>query len=229
MKTIGMIGGSSWHSTVEYYRIINEAVNRKLGDQHSARIMLSSVDFQELVDLADGDDWKGIGAILAREAKKLEGTGVDFFIICANTLHRVADIATAEVAIPLLHVADAVGKAIKSQGLDKMGLLGTNFMIKDGFYQAKLSQHGIEALVPDEASITAINDIIFDELVKGTIRGESRDECLEIVDSLIERGAQGIILGCTEIPLLIKQEHTPIPLFDTTQIHAEAAARMALE
>jgi len=227
MKTIGLIGGTSWHSTITYYRIINETVAEKLGGHHSAKIIMSSIDYESIARLAHDNDWNGITTLLSNEAKKLEDAGADFFLICANTLHKVAGNVSDKVNIPLLHIVDATAEEIKRKNLKKVGLLGTTFTMEDASYGKRLSQHGLETIVPDETARKEIHNIIFNELTKGIFTQESRNKYIKIISSLTGNGAQGIILGCTEIPLLICQQDSPIPIFDTTKIHSIAAAEMA--
>jgi len=229
MKTIGLIGGTSWHSTITYYRVINETVAKKLGGHASAKIILSSVNYESIAGPAHSNDWKGIAALLSGEAKKLEASGADFFLICANTLHKVADDVSASVRIPLLHIVDATATEIKKNGIRKIGLLGTSFTMEDKSYESRLSKQGMETIVPDEDERKKIHDIIFDELTKGILSQESRDTYKKVIHSLTANGAMGIILGCTEIPLLIRQSDSPVPIFDTTKIHSIAAAEMAME
>lgn len=229
MKTIGLIGGTSWHSTITYYRVINETVAQKLGGHHSAKIIMSSVNYESIAKLAHDNDWKGITTLLSGEAKKLEDAGADFFLICANTLHKVADDVSSKVNIPLLHIVDATAGEIKKNNIKKVGLLGTTFTMEDASYGKRLSQHGLETIIPDEAARREIHNIIFNELTKGIFTQDSRNKYIKIINSLNINGAQGIILGCTEIPLLIGQEHVPTPIFDTTKIHSVAAAETAIE
>ena len=229
MKTIGLIGGTSWHSTITYYRIINETVAQKLGGHNSAKIILTSINYEAIERLAHKDDWKGIATLLSGEAKKLEGAGADFFLICANTLHKVAGEVEGNVKIPLLHMVDAVAAEIKRDNLKKVGLLGTTFTMEDRSYGGRLAKYGLEAIVPDETTRKEIHRIIFNELTKGILSDESRNKYKTAIDSLKKNGAQGIILGCTEIPLLIRPEDVDIPIFDTTKIHSIAAAETSLK
>ena len=228
MKTIGLIGGTSWHSTITYYRIINETVAAKLGGHHSAKIIMSSVDYDSIAGFAHNNDWNGIRDLLSNEAKKLEDAGADFFLICANTLHKVADDVSRKVKIPLLHIVDATAREIKKNGIKKIGLIGTMFTMEDVSYGSRLANHGLKTIVPDGPARKEMHDIIFNELTKGILTDESRKNYIKIIDSLAKNGAQGVILGCTEIPLLIQEEHVKIPIFDTTKIHSIAAAEMAL-
>lgn len=228
MKTIGLIGGTSWHSTITYYRIINETVAKRLGGHASAKIILSSVNYEMIAGPAHDHDWKGIAALLSGEAKKLESAGADFFLICANTLHKVADDVSRAVKIPLLHIVDATANEIKKNGIKKVGLLGTSFTMEDRSYEERLSKQGIETIVPDADERKEIHDVIFNELTKGVISDEARDTYKKVIASLTKKGSAGIILGCTEIPLLIRQTDSPVPIFDTTKIHSTAAAESAL-
>jgi len=229
MKTIGLIGGMSWESSIEYYRIINETVKARLGGLHSAQSLMFSFDFAEIEALQHAGDWDQLSQVMIDAAKKLESGGAGLLVICTNTMHRMADEVQAAVNIPLLHIADAAAQAIKEQNLHTVGLLGTRFTMEGDFYRLRLEQqHGLNVLIPPEEARRTVHRIIYDELVKGEIRDASRNTYIEIIDSLKNRGAQGIILGCTEIPLLVGQEDVPIPLFDTTTIHAQAAVAWAL-
>lgn len=228
MKTIGLIGGTSWHSTITYYRIINETIAKKLGGHHSAKIIMSSVNYESIAQLAHKNDWKGITTLLSNEAKKLETSGAAFFLICANTLHKVADDVSAAVNIPLLHIAEATAQEIKTKKFKKVGLMGTRFTMEDKSFLNRLSKHGLETIVPDETARKEIHDIIFNELTKGILTNESRKNYLKVIDALTKNGAEGVILGCTEIPLLIRPGDVSVPTFDTTKIHSIAAANMAI-
>lgn len=228
MKTIGMIGSVSWQATIEYYRIINETVTTRLGGHHCARIVMACADFEDLSGPARADDWDGVADVLTTQVRKLEKAGADFFIICANTLHKVSDKILAQVEIPMLHIVEATAESINKQGLKKVSLLGTRFTMEDGFYQRVMDKHGIEILVPEKTDRDLIHDSIFDELSLGVFSEKTKKEYLRIIDSAIERGAEGVILGCTEIPLLIHQKDVSVPVLDTTRIHAEAAANSAL-
>jgi aspartate racemase len=229
MKTIGLIGGMSWESTIPYYRLINEAVKQRLGGLHSARIVLVSVDFHEVEVLQREGRWNEAGALLAQAAKSLEAAGADFVVLATNTMHKVADAITAAVAIPLLHIADPTAAAIKAEGLHTIGLLGTRFTMEQPFYRERLqSRHGIQVLIPDEAERALVHRVIYDELCLGTIRQESRQAYREVMRGLVARGAQALVLGCTEISLLVGAEDASVPVFDTTALHAAAAAATAL-
>ena len=229
MKTIGLIGGMSWESTVPYYRQINEAVKQRLGGLHSARLVLYSVDFHDIERLQHAGDWVAAGEVLARAARSVEAAGADFLVLCTNTMHKVAPAIEAAVAIPLLHIADPTAAQIKAAGYSRVGLLGTRFTMEQDFYLGRLrEQHGIEVLVPDLIDRADVHHIIYDELCLGVISAESRVRYREVMAGLVHRGAQAIILGCTEISLLVGPQDAAVPLFDTTAIHARAAAALAL-
>lgn len=229
MKTIGLIGGMSWESTIPYYRVINEAVRERLGGLHSARIVLYSVDFHEIERLQAAGDWNRAGALLADIAARLEAAGADVIVVCTNTMHAVAEAIESAVGIELLHIADATGEAVANAGLDRVGLLGTRFTMDEAFYRGRLEQrHGLDILVPNESDRADVHRVIFEELCVGEIRAESRRLYARVIGELAERGAEGIILGCTEIGLLIEPGDVAVPLFDTAAIHARAAAAFAL-
>jgi aspartate racemase len=229
MKTIGIIGGMSWESTIPYYRHINVAVKARLGGLHSARIVLVSVDFHDIEVLQREGRWDEAGILLADAARSLEAAGADFVVLATNTMHKVADVITAAVRIPLLHIADPTAEAIKAAGLTTIGLLGTRFTMEQAFYRERLeTTHGIEVLVPDEAGRTLVHQVIYDELCLGVIKPASRAAYRAVMQALVERGAQALILGCTEISLLVGAEDASVPLFDTTALHAGAAAEAAL-
>lgn len=230
MKTIGLIGGLTWESTVEYYRIINELVSRKLGGTHSAKIILWSFDFQEFDDHMKTGEWASIGEKVSDAADILERAGADLLLICSNTIHKVAEAAGGTVGIPLLHIVDTTAAAIREKGFRTVGLLGTKFTMEEDFYRDRLKvMHGIEAIIPGEEDRRFINRVINDELTFGEILPESRDRFLEIIEKLSKNGAQGVVLGCTEIPLLVQQKHTEVPIFDTMKLHCMAAVEAALE
>lgn len=230
MKTIGLIGGMSWESSAEYYRLINEAVRTKLGGFHSAKSILYSLNFAEIESLQRQDRWEEAGKILAGAAKSLERGGADFIVLCTNTMHKVADEIQAGIDIPFLHVVDATAQQIKAAGIRTVGLLGTRFTMEEEFYIQRLSQkHNLKILVPDLEGRELVHRVIFDELVLGKIRRASREKYLTVIAQLVGQGAEGIILGCTEIGLLIRTQDCPTPLFDTTRIHAEAAVEFALQ
>jgi aspartate racemase len=229
MKTIGMIGGMSWESSLEYYRIVNQSINTRLGGVHSARCLLFSVDFAEIETLQRSGQWAEATQAMVAAARSLEAGGADFVVICTNTMHKMADEVEQSIHIPLLHIADAAAEQIKVKGLNKVGLLGTRFTMEEGFYKDRLAQkHGLEVLIPDQADREIVHRVIYEELVLGRIVPQSKAEYLRIIASLVKDGAEGIILGCTEIGLLVKQADCAIPLFDTTPIHAEAAVEYAL-
>jgi len=229
MKTIGLLGGMSWESSIEYYRIINETVKERLGRLHSAQSLMYSVDFAEIEKLQHAGDWEALTQAMVNAAKRLERGGADFLVICTNTMHRMAPEVSAAINIPLLHIADATADAIRDKSLDTVGLLGTRFTMEGDFYRGKLEEdHGLRVLIPTEEGRETIHHIIYDELVQGSIREESREAFLDVIVELKSRGAQGVILGCTEIPLLVKQKDVSIPIFDTSSIHAKAAVDWAL-
>lgn len=229
MKTIGLIGGMSWESTALYYRQINEAVKARLGGLHSAKLLLLSVDFAEIAALQRAGDWAAAGNILARAARTLQTAGADFLVLCTNTMHIVAPAIEAAVTIPLLHVADPTADAIHSAGLRKVGLIGTRFTMEQSFYKNRLvEKHGLQVLVPDGADQDTVHRIIFEELCLGKITDASRADYRRVMASLVAQGAQCIILGCTEITLLVDANDATVPLFDTTGLHAQAAAQWAL-
>lgn len=229
MKTIGLLGGMSWESTELYYRWINQGVKQRLGGLHSARIAMVSVNFQEVERLQHAGDWQQAGVLLTQAARQIEAAGADFLLICTNTMHKVADQVEQGISIPLLHLADATAEKIKQQGLNKVGLLGTNFTMEQNFYKGRLAKkYGLEVIVPDTEERAVIHRVIYDELCLGKINAESRQQYLEIIQRMHDTGAQCVIEGCTEITLLVQQQHTAVPLYDTTAIHAEAAVEMAL-
>lgn len=229
MKTLGLIGGMSWESTVPYYRTINQTVKEQLGGLHSARLLLYSVDFAEIEKLQHAGDWDAAGAVLAEAARSLKAGGAQLLVICTNTMHKVADAVEAASGLPLLHIADATGDAIRARGITRIGLLGTRFTMEQDFYRRRLSEgHGLDVLVPEPDERDLVHRVIYDELCQGVIRDESRTQYRRVMDGLVARGAQGIILGCTEIGLLVGEDDASVPLFDTTALHARAAALAAL-
>jgi aspartate racemase len=229
LKTLGLIGGMSWESTVPYYRQINETVKARLGGLHSARIILYSVDFAEIEQLQASGQWQAAGALLADVAQKLEGAGADALVLCTNTMHKVADAITEAVAIPLLHIAQPTGLAIQQAGHTTVGLLGTSFTMEQDFYRSRLQQdHGLKVLTPPKADRDLVHQIIYQELCLGQVNDASRRAYQRVISDLGARGAQAIILGCTEIAMLIHPEDSPLPLFDTTALHARSAAHWAL-
>ncbi len=230
MKTIGLIGGMSWESSIEYYRIINETVKEKLGGLHSAKSLMVTVDFAEIEKLQHEDRWDEAAQILVKCAQNLERGGADFIVLCTNTMHKLADQIIANVNIPFLHIADATAEKIFSEGMKKIGLLGTRFTMEHDFYKGRLIQNfGLDVLVPNKEDRDIIHRVIYEELVQGKIVDASRAEYKRIMETLIAQGAQGIILGCTEIELLVKQDDSSVPLFPTTTIHAVAAVEYALK
>lgn len=228
MKTIGLLGGMSWESTELYYRLINEGVKARLGGLHSARIVLVSVDFHEIEVMQRAGEWEQAGAALAQAARAVQAGGADFLLLCTNTMHKVAPQIEAAIDIPFLHLADATAQRIHAASLHTVGLLGTAFTMEQDFYKARLAQHGLSVLTPSAADRQIVHRVIYEELVMGQVNPASRREYLRIIGELVARGAQGVIEGCTEIGMLVKQEHTVTPLFDTTAIHAEAAVESAL-
>jgi aspartate racemase len=228
LKTLGLIGGMSWESTVPYYRQINETVKARLGGLHSARIILYSVDFAEVEHLQVSGQWQAAGDLLADVAKKLEGAGADALVLCTNTMHKVADVITEAVDIPLLHIADPTALAVTQAGYTTVGLLGTRFTMEQDFYRRRLEQHGLTVLTPAQADRELVHQIIYQELCLGQVHETSRQAYLRVIAELGARGAQAVILGCTEIALLIQPEDSQLPLFDTTALHARSAAHWAL-
>ena len=229
MKTSGLLGGRSWESTIPYYQIINEEVRDRLGGLHSAKIILYSVEFDEIEQCQSSGDWEKSGDILSKAAQGLEAAGADFLLICTNTMHKVAPQIVSAVHIPIVHIADAAADELEKNGIRRVGLLGTKYTMTQDFYKQVLMGRGIDVVIPDEADIDVVNDVIFHELCVGEIKEESRREFQRIIDSLKEKGAEGVILGCTEIGLLIHQPDSSLPVFDTTVIHAKCAAEIALE
>ncbi|BEI22818.1 MULTISPECIES: aspartate/glutamate racemase family protein [Vibrio] len=229
MKTIGMIGGMSWESTLSYYKAINEGVKAALGGLNSAQICLYSVNFEPIEKLQHEGKWDETAQLLAQAAKSVEAGGADFLLICTNTMHKVAPEIEAQISIPILHIADATAKQLQQDGIERVGLLGTRFTMEQEFYKGRLQQQfGIDVLIPDAEQRQQVHRVIYEELCLGTIRPESRAQYVEIVEDLHRRGAQAVILGCTEIALLIQQHDTDVPLYDTTKIHAEQAVQLAL-
>lgn len=230
MKTIGLIGGMSWESSIEYYRIINETAKAKLGGLHSAKSIMVSVDFAEIEILQHQGRWDEAALMLIDAAKNLEISGADFVVLCTNTMHKVADDIQANVKIPLLHIADATAQRVKDSGIEKIGLLGTRFTMEEEFYKDRLSQkYGLTVIVPNAQEREIVHRVIYDELVIGEIRQHSKEQYVGIIEQMVKQGAEGVILGCTEIGLLIHKQDSQVPLFDTTRIHAEAAVEYALK
>ena len=229
MKTIGLIGGMSWESSAQYYRIINQEVRARLGGVHSAKSLMFSVDFGEVERLQHDGSWPELTRQMIDAAQRLERGGADFFLICTNTMHLMADEVAARVEIPLLHIVDPTAEAIRAAGLSRVGLLGTAFTMEKDFYKGRLAEHhGLDVIVPQEADRQLVHDVIYRELVAGDVREPSRAAYRDVIARLVERGAHAVILGCTEIMLLIGQEDSPVPLFDTTRLHALAAVDQAL-
>lgn len=229
MKTIGLIGGMSWESTVPYYRQINEGIKARLGGLHSAKVVLYSVDFHEIEQLQRDGDWDAAGERLADAARRLQAAGADLLVLCTNTMHKVAPQIEAAVPIPLLHIADATAAAILAAGHRSVGLLGTRFTMEQDFYRQRLQErHGLQVIVPDADERSVVHDVIYDELCRGVVRDASRDRYRRIMDDLVAGGAEAIILGCTEIGLLVAAQDARVPLFDTTALHAAAAVEAAL-
>lgn len=228
MKTIGLLGGMSWESTIEYYRLVNELVAEALGGLHSADCLLRSVDFTEIEVLQRESRWAEAGERLAREAQNLEEAGAELLVLCTNTMHKVAAEIELAITIPFVHIADTTAAAVRGDGLDRVGLLATGYTMEQEFYSGRLREHGLEVLVPERADRRIVHDVIYDELCRGVVRDASRDEYRRIMASLAERGAQGILLGCTEIDLLVGADDSPVPVYDTTRLHAERAVTLAL-
>jgi aspartate racemase len=228
MKTIGLIGGITWLSTLDYYRLLNQLVNQRIGGVSSAKILLSSLEFAEIKRLTEADDWNGLAEIMCETATKLENAGVDCLLIGANTMHNIADKVQAAVSIPVIHIAKETGKSITKLGLKKVALLGTKYTMQLPFYKNKLAEQGIETIIPGNDDIEYINSAIYNEMGKGIFLPERKKDFIAIINKMQQQGAEGIILGCTEIPILIKQEDVDVPVFDTTLIHATAAANFAL-
>lgn len=230
MKTIGIIGGMSWESSAVFYKAINQKIKVKLGDSHSAKCLMYSVDFAEIAHLQHTDNWEDLAIIMIDAARKLEKGGADFVVLCTNTMHKLAKEIEDNITIPFIHIADATAHAIKDLSVKKVGLLGTKFTMEQDFFKTRiLEKHNIETIIPNENQRKIVHNIIYEELVKGIINQESRKKFLEIIEDLIQQGAEGIILGCTEISLLITNEYTNHLLFDTTEIYATKAVELAVE
>lgn len=230
MRTIGLLGGMSWESTANYYKAINEGVKAAKGGFHSAKIALFSVDFAEIESMQRSGDWQGAADHLIQAALAIQAAGADALLICTNTMHKVASEIERNLSIPLIHIADTTAQSLVQDGVTKVGLLGTAFTMEQDFYKGRLlKQFGIDVIVPNDSQRKRVHDIIYQELVKGEVRESSKQEYLRIVDDLAANGAQAIILGCTEIAMLIKQQDTAIPLYDTTQIHSDAAVKFAID
>jgi aspartate racemase len=229
MKTIGLLGGMSWESSVEYERIINTEVRRRLGGVHSGDLLVRSYDFGAIELMQEAGDWDGAGSLLAADARRLQDAGADLILLCTNTMHLVAPAIEEAIDVPFLHLADATARAVIGAGIDAVALLGTRFTMEMDFYRGRLESHGLRVLVPDEADRIVVNDVIYDELVQGQIVDSSRDVYLEVIDRLVGAGAQGVIAGCTEIELLVTPSDVAIPFFPTTRIHALAGVDAALQ
>ena len=228
MRVIGMLGGMSWESSAEYYRLANELVRERLGGLHSARCVLASLDFAEVERLQVAGEWAQAGDLLAEAARGLEAAGAELLVLCTNTMHKVADQVQAAVGIPLLHLADAAAEAVTAAGLDTVGLLGTAFTMEQDFYRERLARHGLRVLVPQAEDRAEVHRVIYDELCLGVVREESREVYRGVIRRLAGAGAEGIVLGCTEIELLVGQADSPVPVFPTTRLHVEAAVTAAL-
>ncbi len=230
MKTIGLIGGTSWESTVEYYRIINEGVRQRLGEHYSAMIFMYSFNFAPIASHSAKNEWNEIERMMVWAGHKLEKAGADFIVLCANTLHKIVPAMEQEIGIPILHIADAMAQKIRERGMKKLGLIGTRFTMEEDFYRSRLKEYfDIDTLIPEKDDRDMIHHIIYHELATGSAGEASRKKFLKVIGKLSEQGAEGVILGCTEIPLIVCQEDTPVPLFNTTAIHAEAAVNMAID
>ncbi|MFE4398606.1 MULTISPECIES: aspartate/glutamate racemase family protein [Streptomycetaceae] len=228
MKTIGLIGGMSWESTAEYYRLLNRLTRERLGGLHSARLVLYSVDFAQIERLQTAGRWEEAGEVLADAARSLEAAGADLLLICTNTMHKVADQVAAAVSVPLLHLADTTAAAVRAAGLRRVGLLGTAFTMEQDFYRGRLAAGGLDVQVPQADSRALVHRVIYEELCVGLVREESRAAYRRVIGELVAGGAEGIVLGCTEIELLVRPEDSPVPVFPTTRLHAEAAVDAAL-
>lgn len=230
MKTIGMLGGMSWQSTSLYYQQLNELVAKNLGGLHSAKIVMFSVDFDPIEKLQHKGDWEGAAKILSKAAQNIEAGGADFLLICTNTMHKLYPEISASINIPILHLADATAEKLIDKNIKKVGLLGTGFTMEQDFYKGRLSaKFGLEVIVPNEADRKIVHDVIYNELCEGEILDASKQHYIHIIEELHENGAEAVILGCTEIGMLVKQEDTQVPLFDTTAIHVEKAVEFALK
>ena len=228
MKTLGLIGGMSWESTVTYYQVINETIKKELGGLHSAKILLYSVDFDEIEKYQSSGDWEKSADVLADAAVRLENAGADYIVICTNTMHKVVPEISKRISIPIIHIAEATADKLKEHNIKTVGLLGTKYTMTQDFYKSKLIEAGLNVIVPNDTDAETINSVIYEELCLGEIRSESKEKYLDIIRKMKNAGAQGVILGCTEIGLLIQQNDTDLPIFDTTLIHAEKAARLSI-
>ena len=228
MKTIGLLGGMSWESSVHYEELINTSVRERLGGVHSADLVIRSYDFAMIEKLQSNDEWDEAGKVLARDAQALVSVGAELIVLCTNTMHKVSDKIEAAIDVPFVHLADATAAAVQKEGLTTVGLLGTRFTMEQGFYRERLESHGLTVLIPNDDERTVIHNVIYDELVRGELNRSSREEYLDIIDRLGSRGAEGVIAGCTEIELLVTEDDVFLPFFATTQIHAEAVVEVAL-
>jgi aspartate racemase len=228
MKTIGLIGGMSWESTIPYYRITNETVKARLGGLHSARLVLYSVDFDEIAHHQHAGDWDAAGRVMAQAARSVEAAGADFLVICTNTMHKLVPEVEAAVSIPVLHIVDVLAAQLRQAGVCKVGLLATRFTMEQAFYRVRLGRHGIEVVVPNEADRATVHRVIYEELCQRLVRDASRDAYRAVIARLADAGVEAVALACTEIAMLINQTDSPVPLFDTTEIHARAAVDFAL-
>jgi aspartate racemase len=229
MRTIGLLGGMSWESSIDYYRVINERVRERLGGYHSARSIMFSFDFHDIEELQHAGDWDQAADRLVDAARRVEAAGAELLVLCTNTMHRLADQVQAAIDIPLVHIADATAQAMRRLGTRRVGLLGTRYTMEQDFYRGRLTRHGLEVLVPERPALEAVHRIIYEELVQGVVRPESRALYLEAIDALAGRGADAVVLGCTEIELLVRDGDAGIPLLETARIHAETAADAALD
>lgn len=228
MKRIGLLGGMSWESSAQYYRLINELVRDRLGGLHSADCLMLSVDFAEVEAMQSAGRWDDAARLLTEAARVLEGGGADFVVLCTNTMHKVADAVSSGIGVPLLHLADTTADAVLAAGVRRVGLLGTAFTMEQGFYRDRLAQHGLEVLTPDAEDRARVHRVIYEELCLGVVTEESRTTYRAVIGRLVEKGAEGVVLGCTEIELLVGQQHSPVPVFPTTLLHAKAAVQLAL-
>jgi len=229
MKTMGMIGGMSWESSLEYYRVVNEAIKERLGGFHSAKCVLYSVDFAEVEKLQHQGDWNRLTGLMIDAAQRLERAGADFVVICTNTMHKMADEVQGAIPVPVLHIVDVTAEAIKAKGQTRVGLLGTKFTMEQDFYKGRLrDKHGLEVLIPSAEERQVVHEILYSELCLGEIKELSKAKFKDVIQNLVDRGAQGVILGCTEIPLIVSQDDYEIPVYDTTTLHAQAAVEYAL-
>ncbi|MDF2709032.1 MAG: putative protein YgeA [Nonomuraea muscovyensis] len=227
-RTIGLIGGMSWESSAEYYRLLNEETRRRLGGHHCARSVLLTVDFAEIEAMQRAGDWAGAGRVLAEAATTVERAGAGLVLLCTNTMHQVADAVEAALGVPLVHIVDATARRVVAAGMTRVGLLGTRFTMEMDFYRDRMRRHGVEVVVPDEPERTLVHDVIYQELTRNRVESSSRDAYRRIMAGLADRGAEGIVLGCTEITLLVGPEDSPVPVFDSTRIHVETALDLAL-